>query len=181
MWGLIFIRQAISLLVSPSARSSNASRSRGVSLNRSTTRLRWSFRRDLRSRRIAACGKWGAVPVGSRRKDRQRYLRDRTLEQKISLAAHTTSVQPILILVFPYLVILVSEWSKDLFVAFLLGPQRLGRYSAEGKLLGTKPAAPRVVEKTRDGKVQQPTLPSRLEIPHSTRDSHFRTTSATAS
>src|SRR6266404_1777987 len=61
------------------------------------------------------------------------------------------------------------------------GPQRLGRYSAEGKLLGTKPAAPRVVEKTRDGKVQQPTFPPRLEIPQSTRDSHFPTTSATAS
>ena len=61
------------------------------------------------------------------------------------------------------------------------GPQRLGRYSAGGKLLGTKPAAPRVVEKTRDGKVQQPTFPPRLEIPQSTRDSHFPTTSATAS
>jgi hypothetical protein len=61
------------------------------------------------------------------------------------------------------------------------GPQRLGRYSAEGKLLGTKPAAPPVVEKTRDGKVQQPTFPPRLEIPQSTRDSHFPTTSATAS
>jgi transposase len=60
------------------------------------------------------------------------------------------------------------------------GPQRLGRYSAEAKLLGTKPAAPRVVEKTRAGKVQKPTFPSRLEIPHSARDSHFPTTPATA-
>jgi hypothetical protein len=59
------------------------------------------------------------------------------------------------------------------------GPQRLGRYSAEGKLLNQMPAS-RVVEKTRDGKVQKPTFPSRLEIPQITRDSHFPTTSATA-
>jgi len=61
------------------------------------------------------------------------------------------------------------------------GPQRLGRYSAEGKLLLHKMAAPQVVEKTRDGKVQNPTFPPRLEIPLSARDSHFPTTSATAS
>jgi len=60
------------------------------------------------------------------------------------------------------------------------GPQRLGRYNAEGKLLRTKPAAPRVVEKTRAGKVQPPTFPPRLEIPQSARDSHFPTTPATA-
>jgi hypothetical protein len=61
------------------------------------------------------------------------------------------------------------------------GPQRLGRYSAEGKLLLHKMAAPQVVEKTRDGKVQKPTFPSRLEIPQSARNSHFPTTSAAAS
>jgi transposase len=61
------------------------------------------------------------------------------------------------------------------------GPQRLGRYSAEGKLLLAKMAAGTVVEKTRGGKVPTPTFPPRLEIPHSTRDSHFPTTSATAS
>jgi transposase len=61
------------------------------------------------------------------------------------------------------------------------GPQRLGRYNAEGKLLLHKMAAPRVVEKTRSGKVQNPTFPPRLEIPQTTRDSHFPTTSATAS
>jgi transposase len=60
------------------------------------------------------------------------------------------------------------------------GPQRLGRYSAEGKLLLAKMAVGRVVEKTRDGKVQKPTFPSRLEIPQSARDSHFPTTPATA-
>jgi hypothetical protein len=60
------------------------------------------------------------------------------------------------------------------------GPQRLGRYSAEGKLLLAKMAVGRVVEKTRDGKVQKPTFPSRLEIPQRARDSHFPTTPATA-
>jgi len=60
------------------------------------------------------------------------------------------------------------------------GPQRLGRYSAEGKLLFAKMAAGTVVEKTRGGKVPTPTFPPRLEIPHSTRDSHFPTTPATA-
>jgi hypothetical protein len=61
------------------------------------------------------------------------------------------------------------------------GPQRLGRYSAEGTVLLHKMAAPRVVEKTRSGKVQNPIFPPRLEIPQTTRDSHFPTTSATAS
>ena len=61
------------------------------------------------------------------------------------------------------------------------GPQRLGRYSAQGGLLLKPAAAPRVVEKTRGGKVQTPTFPPRLEIPPTTRDSHFPTTSATAS
>jgi transposase len=60
------------------------------------------------------------------------------------------------------------------------GPQRLGRYSAEGSLLSPKSAVSQVVEKTRDGKVQKPTFPSRLEIPQRARDSHFPTTSATA-
>jgi|ERR1022692_932266 transposase len=61
------------------------------------------------------------------------------------------------------------------------GPQRLGRYSADGQLLLHKPAVPQVVEKTRAGKVQNPTFPPRLEIPQTARDSHFPTTSATAS
>jgi transposase len=60
------------------------------------------------------------------------------------------------------------------------GPQRLGRYSAEGELLLHTMAASRVVEKTRAGKVPKPTFPPRLEIPQSARDSHFPTTSATA-
>src|SRR5712691_6404783 len=60
------------------------------------------------------------------------------------------------------------------------GPQRLGRYSAEGNLLLPKPAVSQVVQKTRAGKVPKPTFPPRLEIPQSARDSHFPTTSATA-
>jgi len=60
------------------------------------------------------------------------------------------------------------------------GPQRLGRYSAEGNLLSPKSAVSQVVEKTRAGKVPKPTFPPRLEIPPSARDSHFPTTSATA-
>jgi hypothetical protein len=60
------------------------------------------------------------------------------------------------------------------------GPQRLGRYSAEGNLLLPKPAVSQVVEKTRPGKVPKPTFPPRLEIPQSARDSHFPTTSAAA-
>ena len=60
------------------------------------------------------------------------------------------------------------------------GPQRLGHYSAEGKLLLAKMAVGPVVEKTRAGKVQTPTFPPRLEIPQRARDSHFSTTSATA-
>jgi hypothetical protein len=60
------------------------------------------------------------------------------------------------------------------------GPQRLGRYSAEGELLLHTMAGSRVVEKPRSGKVPKPTFPPRLEIPQSARDSHFPTTSATA-
>ena len=60
------------------------------------------------------------------------------------------------------------------------GPQRLGRYSAEGNLLSPKPAVSQVMEKTRGGKVKPPTFPPRLEIPQSARDSHFPTASTTA-
>jgi hypothetical protein len=40
------------------------------------------------------------------------------------------------------------------------GPQRLGHYGAEGKLLLPNTTVPRVVEKTR-GKVPKPTFPPR--------------------
>jgi len=42
-----------------------------------------------------------------------------------------------------------------------------------------KVAAGMAVEKTRRGKVQKTTFPPRLEIPPSTRDSHFSTALAT--
>jgi len=60
------------------------------------------------------------------------------------------------------------------------GPQRLGRYNADGTLLLPNPAVARVVEKTRAGKLKKQTFPARLEIPQSARDSHFPTTPATA-
>jgi Helix-turn-helix domain len=61
------------------------------------------------------------------------------------------------------------------------GPQRLGRYRAEGvSLEKAKTGARRAVEKPRGGKVINPTFPPRLEIPQSARDSHFPTASAAA-
>src|ERR671925_1077086 len=56
------------------------------------------------------------------------------------------------------------------------GPHRLGHYTAQGTAItATKMAARRAVEKTRSGKVQKQTFPLRLEIPQTTRDSHFPT------
>src|SRR6202049_2804054 len=56
------------------------------------------------------------------------------------------------------------------------GPHRLGRYSAQGETWAAdKKSSRRAVEKTRGGKVQKPTFPPRLEIPHTPRDSHFPT------
>jgi len=60
------------------------------------------------------------------------------------------------------------------------GPQRLGHYTSQGTPIVKTPAAEKVVEKTLRGKVQKQTFPPRLEIPQTTRDSHFPTTSATA-
>ena len=61
------------------------------------------------------------------------------------------------------------------------GPQRLGHYSATGEPLEKERISTRgAVEKTRDGKVQKPTFPPRLEIPQSPRVSHFPTASAAA-
>jgi hypothetical protein len=61
------------------------------------------------------------------------------------------------------------------------GPHRLGRYSAQGEAIpSTQNAAPRAVEKTRRGKVQNQTFPLRLEIPPRARDSHFPTAPAAA-
>jgi transposase len=57
------------------------------------------------------------------------------------------------------------------------GPHRLGRYTAQAAVLSTSEnaGARRAVEKPRAGKVQKPTFPPRLEIPHTARDSHFPT------
>jgi transposase len=61
------------------------------------------------------------------------------------------------------------------------GPHCLGRYTAQGAAMETTPtAARRAVEKPLRGKVIKPTFPPSLEIPQSTRDSHFPTTPATA-
>jgi hypothetical protein len=61
------------------------------------------------------------------------------------------------------------------------GPHSLGRYDERGgPILNPKLAAGKAVEKTRRGKVQQPTFPPRLGIPQSARDSHFPTASAAA-
>ena len=56
------------------------------------------------------------------------------------------------------------------------GPHLLGRYTAEGAAQGAKKMqARRAVEKPRGGKIQKPTFPPRLEIPHSAWDYHFPT------
>jgi transposase len=59
------------------------------------------------------------------------------------------------------------------------GPHGLGRYTAEGRPAssGDRPPA---VEKPRGGKVPRQTVPPRLEIPHTTRDSHFSTATTAA-
>lgn len=61
------------------------------------------------------------------------------------------------------------------------GPHSLGRYTAQGGTIEThNTAARRALEKPLRGKVIKPTFPPSLEIPQSTRDSHFPTTPATA-
>jgi len=60
------------------------------------------------------------------------------------------------------------------------GPQRLGHYNSQGTpILRTSPGSA-AIEKTLRGKVKRTTFPPRLEIPQSTRDSHFPTASTTA-
>jgi transposase len=61
------------------------------------------------------------------------------------------------------------------------GPHCLGRYTARGTAMETTSTVTRrAVEKPLRGKVIKPTFPPSLEIPQSTRDSHFPTTPATA-
>ena len=53
-----------------------------------------------------------------------------------------------------------------------------GAKSAEGKLLTSLSKKQiKAVEKTWNGKVKKQTFPHHLQIPHTTRDSHFPTTS----
>ena len=60
------------------------------------------------------------------------------------------------------------------------GPHRLGSYTSQGESLVKTSATSADVEKTRGGKVKKPTFPPRLEIPQTTRDSHFPTAAAAA-
>ena len=59
------------------------------------------------------------------------------------------------------------------------GPRRLGRYTSQGTSMAAN-AAQKAVEKPLRGKVQKPTFPPRLEIPQTTRDSHFPTATTAA-
>jgi hypothetical protein len=69
----------------------------------------------------------------------------------------------------------------DQTLTLMIAGHRVGHYSAQGKLLTplTKKQV-KAVEKTRGGKVKQPTFPPRLQIPLTARDSHFPTASTTA-
>jgi hypothetical protein len=66
----------------------------------------------------------------------------------------------------------------DATLTLMIAGHRVGHYSAEGKLLTplTKKQV-KAVEKTLRGKVQKQTFPLILQIPQTTRDSHFPTAS----
>jgi hypothetical protein len=68
----------------------------------------------------------------------------------------------------------------DTTLTLMIAGHRVGHYSAEAKLLTplTKKQI-KAVEKTLRGKVQKQTFPLNLQIPHTTRDSHFPTASTT--
>jgi hypothetical protein len=70
----------------------------------------------------------------------------------------------------------------DTTLTLMIAGHRVGNYSAEGKLLTplTKKQI-KAVEKTLKGKVEKPTFPFNLQIPQTTRDSHFPTASTTTS
>ena len=61
-------------------------------------------------------------------------------------------------------------------LTLMIAGHRVGHYSAEGKLLTplTKKQI-KAVEKTLRGKVTEQTFPLNLQIPQTTRDSHFPT------
>jgi transposase len=64
----------------------------------------------------------------------------------------------------------------DRSLSISYGPHRLGHYNGQGEL--TLAAGKGAVEKTPAGKVHKPTFPAGLEIPPTTRDSHFPTATA---
>jgi transposase len=68
----------------------------------------------------------------------------------------------------------------DTTLTLMIAGHRVGHYSAQGKLLTplTKKQI-KAVEKTLRGKVTEQTFPLNLQIPQTTRDSHFTTASAT--
>jgi hypothetical protein len=68
----------------------------------------------------------------------------------------------------------------DQTLTLMIAGHRVGHYSAQGKLLTplTKKRI-KAVEKTLRGKVQKQTFPLNLQIPHTTRASHFTTASTT--
>src|ERR1035437_2653848 len=68
----------------------------------------------------------------------------------------------------------------DTTLTLMIAGHRVGHYSAEGKRLTplTKKQI-KAVEKTLRGKVKEQTFPLNLQIPQTTRDSHFTTASAT--
>jgi hypothetical protein len=66
----------------------------------------------------------------------------------------------------------------DETITLTIATHRVGHYSGQGKLLTplTKKQV-KAVEKTYGGKVKKTTFPPYLQIPHTTRDSHFTTAS----
>ncbi|MGC1296291.1 MAG: hypothetical protein WA869_14755 [Alloacidobacterium sp.] len=69
----------------------------------------------------------------------------------------------------------------DQTLTLTIAGHRVGHYSAEAKLLTplTKKQV-KAVEKTLKGRVSKQTFPLNLQIPQTTRDSHFLTASTTA-
>jgi len=70
-------------------------------------------------------------------------------------------------------VIVHQHPDRNLSISY--GPHRLGQYTSQGELVGHLGA----VEKTPAAKVLKPTFPAGLEIPPTTRHSHFPTATAT--
>jgi transposase len=68
----------------------------------------------------------------------------------------------------------------DTTLTLMIAGHRIGHYTAEGKLLTPLSKKQiKAVEKTLRGKVQKQTFPINLQIPHTTRDSHFPTATTT--